>query len=61
MAPEGVLAEEGRGCSVHCDGSEEEVLWAPALAVFRAVDAVLSGGGRPRVSFVLRDAVSRRS
>lgn len=31
---------------------EEEEWWAPPLAVFRAVDAVLSGGGRPRMSFV---------
>lgn len=35
------------------DDQEEELqLWAPALAVFRAVDAVLSDGGRPGMSFV---------
>lgn len=28
--------------------------WAPVLAVYRAVDAVLAGGGRPRISFVRR-------
>lgn len=36
------------------DDKKEEELWAPALAVFRAVDAVLSGGGRSRISFVHR-------
>lgn len=35
----------------------DEVLWSPVLAVFRGVDAVLSGGGRPRVSFVRRRAL----
>lgn len=40
-------------------GKQEETLWAPGLAVFRAVDAVLSGGGRPRMSFVRRTASSR--
>lgn len=38
------------------EGEEEQELWAPALAVFRAVDAVLSGGGRSRISFVHRGA-----
>lgn len=38
------------------DVKREEDLWAPVLAVFRAVDAVLSGGGRSRISFVHREA-----
>lgn len=33
---------------------EDEILWSPILAVFRAVDAMLSGGGKPRISFVRR-------
>lgn len=45
----------GKGAG--CDEKRDEALWAPALAVFRAVDAVLSGGGRPRMGFVHRSAV----
>lgn len=42
---------QGVGCA-----HENEMLWSPTMAVFRAVDAMLSGGGRPRISFVRRRA-----
>lgn len=57
-----VVAGKRAGCGAVDDHKrneeeeEEEKLWAPALAVFRAVDAVLSGGGRSRISFVHRGA-----
>lgn len=35
-----------------------ELAWAPTLAVYRAVDAVISRLGRPRVSFVRRSSDS---
>lgn len=47
----------GSRCCEEEGDREGEALWAPALAVFRAVDAVLSGGGQPRVSFVRRRGV----
>lgn len=36
----------------------EGMVWAPKLAVFRAVDAVLGGEGRPRITFVRPKAES---
>lgn len=35
---------------------DAEVVWTPALAVYRAVDAVLGGGGRPRISFLRKES-----
>lgn len=35
---------------------DAEVAWTPALAVYRAVDAVLGGGGRPRICFLRNDS-----
>lgn len=36
--------------------SDADMVWASALAVYRAVDAVLGAGGRPRISFVRQEA-----
>lgn len=41
-------------CGLTDDDRVEEEMWAPALAVFRAVDAVVNGDGRSRISFVHR-------
>lgn len=45
--------DKGGSGTIECVGEADRV-WAPALAVYRAVDAVLGGGGRPRISFVRR-------
>lgn len=46
----------GKSASFDVDDADkrQKEIWAPALAVLRAVDAVLSGGGRSRTSFVHR-------
>lgn len=56
-----VPAGEERRCGITSDKTRVEALWAPVLAVFRAVDAVLSGGGRPRLSFVRRSTTACRN
>lgn len=53
-----VPAGEERRCGLTSDETKDEALWAPVLAVFRAVDAILSGGGRPRLSFVRRSTTA---
>lgn len=49
-----VPAGKRASCGEGDDHKREEELWAPALAVFRAVGAVLSGDGRSKISFVYR-------
>ena len=45
--------KEDKGCHRENEGNAAgEVIWAPTLAVFRAVEAILCGGGRPRTTFV---------
>ncbi|CAM9586348.1 unnamed protein product [Ectocarpus sp. 12 AP-2014] len=53
-----VPAGEERRCGLTSDETRDKARWAPVLAVFRAVDAVLSGGGRPRLSFVHRSVTA---
>lgn len=50
---------EGANCRRNHEATSAEVMvWAPKLAIFRAVDAVLGGEGRPRITFMRSEADS---